>query len=214
MLRSGRRPSRSPSPGQRPAERTGSQRPGRPNGPSRPGRRPIGPLGRYELSRRFLSPGRCPGLGEPLPRWGSPSGRLRGMESRHGTPTKRSTFLARHPRPSPNGRGEILCSPRPARLPPGGVMRYNPAIGTCGLDRILALATPDSDPSDKDLKTMGVYLGIDIGTSGHQDPGDRPDGQDPRRRHGDLSLLLPQAALERAGPRGLVAGDRSSRSAR
>ena len=53
---------------------------------------------------------------------------------------------------------------------------------------------------------MSVFLGIDIGTSGTKTLAIDAAGQDPGRGHGDLPLLLPQAAVERAGSRRLVAG--------
>jgi hypothetical protein len=66
----GRRPSRSPSPGQRPGESVTPRFLQRPNGPTVPRGEW---LARWAGNSQTLTPypGRCPGLGERPPRWGS-----------------------------------------------------------------------------------------------------------------------------------------------
>ena len=53
---------------------------------------------------------------------------------------------------------------------------------------------------------MSVFLGIDIGTSGTKTLAIDAAGKILADGRGNLSLPFPQAALERAGPGGLVAG--------
>ena len=54
---------------------------------------------------------------------------------------------------------------------------------------------------------MSVFLGIDIGTSGTKTLAIDEKGAILASAVGDLPLLLSQAAVERAGPRRLVASD-------
>jgi len=61
----------------------------------------------------------------------------------------------------------------------------------------------------KDLNNMSVFLGIDIGTSGQTTLAIDPSGSILASAMETYPCLLSQTPLERAGPRRLVASDRS-----
>ena len=111
-LRSGRRPGSSPSPGQRPGDCAEPIIVCRPNGPMlrRGNGWPVGPLRNSACGLR--SPGRCPGLGEPRPRWGRPREQT-GTRTETTGLTQNRRLSSTHVYKQPSKNRHRLSEPRP-----------------------------------------------------------------------------------------------------